>query len=202
VDFTVYHDVLHGSSIARRWQEVVAESVPDFDERFKVAKAGYLASRASFSDNADTFHDAGMKLLRAGLYAEAIEQFSKALVRNPKRNNSHFNIGSCYERLGKYEAALTEYQAELAVDPTDEDVPFRIGRTQYRLKRHAEAVESLTIAISKAPSGSVYYYRGLAYAALGNVASARADLNKARSLKYDDEAVTRALDELRTPARP
>jgi tetratricopeptide (TPR) repeat protein len=198
----VYHDVLHGSSIARRWREVVAESVPEFDEKFKAAKASYVASRASFSNNADTFHDAGMELLRAGQYAAAIEEFSKALVRNPKRNNSHFNIGSCYERLGKYESALTEYQAELAVDPTDEDVPFRIGRTQYRLKRYADAIESLTLALQKAPGGSVYYYRGITYAALGNAASARADLNKARSLKYDDEAVTRALDELRATERP
>lgn len=202
VDFTVYHDVLHGSSIARRWREVVAESVPEFDEKFKAAKASYVAARASFSNNADTFHDAGMELLRAGQYAAAIEEFSKALVRNPKRNNSHFNIGSCYERLGKYESALAEYQAELAVDPTDEDVPFRIGRTQYRLKRYAEAIDSLTLALEKAPGGSVYYYRGITYAALGNAASARTDLNKARSLKYDDEAVTRALDELRATDRP
>ncbi len=198
IEFAVYNDVLHGpSAISRRWKELVAKGAPDFEDKFKAAKAAYAASRANFANTADTFHEAGMEQLRAGRFEEAIAEFNKALAVNPKRNNTHFNIGSCYERLGKYEEALAEYSQELLVDPKDEDVPFRLGRTQYRLKRYLEAVDTLGQALLVNPGGAVYYYRGLAQAGLGKTNAALADLNKARDLKYDEEAVTRALDELR-----
>jgi len=62
------------------------------------------------------------------------------LAIDPRHDNSHFNLGACYERLGVYDRALKEYRQELAVDPRDDDVPPRIRRVADKLKHLQPAV--------------------------------------------------------------
>ena len=200
VDFTIYNEVLHGpSAISRRWKELAAEETQGFEARFKVGKARYLAARADSANAADAYHEAGMEAMRAGQDRAAIEEFGKALELNPKRNNAHFNLGSCYERLGKFEQALAEYGQERAVDPTDGDVPYRLGRVYSKMGRYRAAADALDQAIAISPAeGAAYYYRGLAAAALGDMDRAKANLEQARRLKYDSDAVSRALEDVRS----
>jgi tetratricopeptide (TPR) repeat protein len=55
--------------------------------------------------------------LRLGRDQDAIEQFRKALSKEPKLADARFHLGECYRRLGDEKKAIEEYQAALEIDP-------------------------------------------------------------------------------------
>ena len=102
-----------------------------------------------------------------GLYAEALQEFSRVLEINPRRDNTYFNMGASYEYMGKYDLALKYYAKELTVDPNDPDVMARVGRVYYRAGQYREALACLDTALTRSQEGYTYLLRGLALEALG-----------------------------------
>ena len=59
---------------------------------------------------------------------EALTAFREVLELGEKYNNTHFNMGACYEYLEELPQALHHYKKEAELDPGDRDVPYGIGR--------------------------------------------------------------------------
>ena len=194
LDLVLYVEELLGNSeITDQWKRLVSQEVSDFDQAYNRAKLQYYAAYASSAGTADAHHMYGLTLLKQGYYPEALKEFRRALEINPKRNNTYFNIGSCYERMGQFELALQNYTKELEVDPDDPDVFARMGRVYYKVKRFREALECLDRALLKSEKGTTHLYRGLALEALGSPGEAEISYLKALNLEPENEDAFLAL---------
>jgi len=202
VDWNPFHLVLHletlleESRYVRKWKELVAEQVPDFEERYKAASIDYYWRYASTVNTASAYHHLGFLMMKNNQYREAIGIFRQALEIDSTHNNTHFNIGACYEYLEVYPSALDEYRLELTVDPRDSDVSYRMGRVLVKMKRYEEAIDKLTDALREDEKAAVFYYRGLALEGLAKFQEARLDYFEALSIDPDYSRVREALNRL------
>ncbi|MBI5395155.1 MAG: tetratricopeptide repeat protein [Verrucomicrobia bacterium] len=202
VRLVLHNELMLGdATITDRWTKLVSQQTPDFEKHYGLAKLEYHAGYAQAANTADAHHKYGYQLLRQGRYPEAIGEFKKALALNPKRNNTCFNIGACYERMGQLELAITSYSQERAVDPRDEDVPFRLGRVYYKLKKYAESLLWLDTALTLSDEAQTHLYRGLVFEAMGSLDQARAEFGKAAKMAPQDHEIREALARLVSPAR-
>ena len=205
VDLALYVDELIGNSaITDRWKSLVSLEEPAFDQNYNQAVLDYYQDYAKLADTADAHHKWGYRLLKKGRYGEALREFSRALEINPKRNNSYFNMGACYEYMREFDLALKYYAKELTVDPNDPDVLPREGRVLYKAGRYREALACLDAALLKSPRGNTYYYRGLALEALGFREEAEQSFKEALRLNAQDEEASKALARVMAspPKRP
>ncbi len=200
VDWNPFHLVLHletlleESRYIEKWKELVAEKVPDFEERYNAAGIDFYRQYAATVNTATAYHHLGFLLMEDKRYRDAIAMYRRALELDSTRDNTHFNIGASYEYMKEYPAALKEYRLELTVDPGDSDVPYRVGRVLVKMKRYKEAVDELTRALREDKRAAVFYYRGLALEGLSNISEARRDFREALFLDPD---YTRAREALR-----
>lgn len=75
-----------------------------------------IAAKASGS-NAYFYHHLGVVQYQMKNYDEAIEQFRKALSKEPRLADARFYMGECYLKLGDKEKAIKEFRATLELDP-------------------------------------------------------------------------------------
>jgi tetratricopeptide (TPR) repeat protein len=61
-----------------------------------------------------------------------VEEFSKAIVLNPKSNHAFFNRGACYWSLKKYDLARKDFEEALRLDPHDEDARDALEKLERR----------------------------------------------------------------------
>ncbi|MDQ6972265.1 MAG: tetratricopeptide repeat protein [Mariprofundaceae bacterium] len=179
---------LDNSSITRRWEKLLV-SQPDFQNKVKLAELDRRRIRADILGTAKAYHALGTQLTRLKRYEEALTVFTRVLELNPKHNNAHYNMGTCYERLGNYKAALNSFRSEKKLDPKDRDVDYRIGRVLLRMGYYQQALDTLNehISTQKVKKGKPYLYRAMAHKALGHTALAKSDMQRALSLKGDDQ---------------
>ncbi len=160
-------ELLGESTITSRWIQLAKERYPDYERRYQWAKVASFKRLAS-SGSATAHHKLGYQLKLAGDLEQAIKEFQRALEINPSRDNSHFNIAACQEKLGRHEQALQSYKRELTVDPKDDDIPYRLGRVLLRLRRFEEALVHLDQALEKREDyADVQEMRGWALKQLG-----------------------------------
>ncbi len=202
VDWNPFHLVLHletlleDSRYVRRWKALVAEQEPDFEERYNEASIDLYRKYAAAVNTATAYHHLGFLLMKNDQYRKAIAMYRRALEIDSTHNNTHFNIGACYEYMEMYPRALEEYNLELTVDPRDSDVSYRVGRVLVKMKRYKAAIDELTKALREDEKPAVFYYRGVALEKLGNIGKARLDYLEALSLDPEYFRAQEALNRL------
>ncbi|NOY05331.1 MAG: tetratricopeptide repeat protein [Chlorobi bacterium] len=202
VDWNPVHLVLYletlleESRYVRRWKELVAQQDPDFEKRYNEASIELSRQYAATVNTATAYHHLGFLLMKDEQYPEAIAMYRRALELDSTHDNTHFNIGACYEYMELYPEALEEYRLELTVDPRDSDVSYRAGRVLVKMKQYKTAVDELTKALREDEKAAVFYYRGLALEKLGRRKEARRDYLDALSLDPEYFRAREALDRL------
>ena len=176
------HQLLGNSSITERWAKLVVTYLENEETGFPRADLKFKAFRAHITETANHYRNYGVGLVRAGFLKDGEAAYRKALELDPNQNNTHFNLGSCYERMQNFEAALTEYKAELRVDPGDEDVAFRIGRVCVQLGRYEEALKSLHKALNNEEDSETWLLQGRALEQTGRRELALEAYRKATTL--------------------
>lgn len=186
-------ELLGDSTITDRWKALIRREHPDVYRRAADSQLAMYARRAETEKTADAYHKYGYRLLRLEEYQAAIDQFELALSVDARRDNSHFNLGACYERLGNHDKALEHYRLEATVDPGDEDVPYRIGRIALAMERYQQALTALDRAVAITDDSENHQLRGDALAALGRIEEARLAYRRSLSLDPQNVDVRRAL---------
>ncbi|MDR2854815.1 MAG: diadenylate cyclase [Methanomicrobiales archaeon] len=69
-------------------------------------------------DSANTYFEWGLAFARQNQYKPAMNEFEKALARDPQNLNTWYYLGVCAEALGYIEQAHNAYVYVLQVDPT------------------------------------------------------------------------------------
>jgi serine/threonine-protein kinase len=124
---------------------------------------------------------------RRGRFAEAAEQYEKALELNPNRHVYHRNLGDAYQRLGRSQDARASYLRAkelglkmLSVNPNEAPVMSFLGLCEAKLGNTAEALHLVTEAARLAPrEADVLYDRAVVHALSGDVENAIAFLRVA-----------------------
>ena len=154
----------------------VRKSVPPFVE------ASFFLGRAA------------MASLFKGDGREARELFEEAYKRFSNSPSIAFDLGNLYQATNDCRQADTLFTRALELRPGHEEA--RLGRTICRtyLSRNEEAIADATVLIDAAASnrGDAYYWRAWNRRRIGQLGIARADIDRARTLRYNARILTLA----------
>jgi len=118
----------------------------------------------------------GVTLSRLGATQEAIAAFEQALTLDATLRHVHYHLGLAYFQEARYPAALTQLTLAAAADPGQASTQLYLGYTQHLLGHSQEALPFLQEAmrLDASLTGLAQYAQGVALAALGRDAEARA----------------------------
>jgi tetratricopeptide (TPR) repeat protein len=122
--------------------------------------------------------------------------FEEAYARFSDSPAIAYELGTVYQTTNDCRNAETYFSRALDLSPTMEEA--RLGRTICRtyLTRNADAIADATVLIETSSSatnrGDAFYWRAWNRRHLNDIASARADIDQARSLRYNARVLTLA----------
>jgi tetratricopeptide (TPR) repeat protein len=130
----------------------------------------------SVENFASSYFSLGNVYLKKGNFERALEEYNKALEKEPYPGRVYLNKGIIYFRLGDYQRAEQEFLKELEVDPMDERSYNNLS-VLYRLQgKPDQAIENAQRAIQVKP----YYPE--AYINLALAYKENGDLEKAKEI--------------------
>ncbi len=120
---------------------------------------------------------------RTGDLAEAVKNYGKSLLLNPRQPDVYNNMGVALRALGKREAAVACYRRALALKPNNAGLYSNMGNALRELGRLEVAQASHQQAVRLNPrSTEAYYNLGLVLRDLGQTGAAMSCFDKALTL--------------------
>lgn len=149
--------------------EMTPEEIKQLEQEAKKAE-----QRKQSSGEVQALFDVGNKLSEEGKNEEAIEQYKKALEKDPEQTNIMGNMAESYKKLGKYQEALDLYKKAITINPNDAVLYTNMGVVLDKLGKSAESQEAFKKAASMNPGGSAqsYYNIGATMVNSGRTAEA------------------------------
>ena len=133
------------------------------------------------------YYRKGNRAYDAHDFAEAVENYSKAIDKNQSIALFYNDRGVAYNGLGKHDEAIADCNRAIELDPDNTAAYNNRGFAYYKLGKHDEAIADFNRAIELDPDNAVAYNnRGFAYNKLGKHDEAIADYNRAIELKPDN----------------
>lgn len=128
--------------------------------------------------------------------SEPRKLFEEAYARFSNSSSIAFDLGNLYQAANECRRAETLFSRALELRSTHEEA--RLGRTICRtyLSRNEEAIADATILVDATESaslrGDAFYWRAWNRRHLKHIELARADIDRARSLRYNASVLTLA----------
>lgn len=128
---------------------------------------------------------------------EAINNFKKALEKNPRAYNALYYIGEEYQNIGLYDEALSVYAEIPGTDPVTRYrsgnfrrdyyplniyAKYQTARIHLNLKQYDKAEETLLDILENYSYGPAYRLLGSLYSAKGNSAASEACMTRSNEL--------------------
>ncbi len=137
--------------------------------------------RRQTSAEVQAMFDAGLQLAQQEKYAEAIEEFKKALEKDPEQPNVIGNMADCYAKLDKNQEALELYQKAIAISPSEAALHTNMGVVLSKMGKSAESQEAFKKAAALNPGASAqnYYNIGATQVNSGRMAEAAESFRQA-----------------------
>jgi len=110
--------------------------------------------KKQFSSEVKTHFDQGVQLSDQSKFAEAIEEFDKALEKDPNQPGILSRKADCYGKLGKNEDALAAYQKAIALDPNDAELYANMGILLNKMGKLTESEDAFSKAATLSPGSS------------------------------------------------
>jgi protein O-mannosyl-transferase len=127
-----------------------------------------LDQKSSFAHN-----NLGLALANRGAFAEAINEFRKAVEIDPAFVEAHTNLGIFLAQGGSSEEAVSHLRQALTIDPTFASAQNTLGNILADRGESDKAVEHFRKALQSNPKSAMTYYN------LGRVLAKRGDLEGA-----------------------
>jgi tetratricopeptide (TPR) repeat protein len=134
-------------------------------------QAAQAEKRKEFSAEVKAHFDSGVQMSEQGKYAEAVDEFNKALEKDPKQPGILSRMADAYAKQGKNEDALAAYQKAIDLNPTDPELLQGMGVVLNKLGKTAESQEAFKKAATLNPNASApsLYNLGVSLFNNGNV---------------------------------
>ena len=152
------------------------------EEREQIRKEMEKAEkRKQVSGEVQALFDGGLKLAQEQKYAEAIEEYKKALAIDPEQSNILGNMADCYSKMDKNQEALEIYEKAVAINPNEAALHTNMGVILSKLGKHAESQEAFKKAASLNPGASAqnFYNIGATLVNSGKAAEAAESFKQA-----------------------
>ncbi|HEX8288959.1 MAG TPA: tetratricopeptide repeat protein [Pyrinomonadaceae bacterium] len=85
-------------------------------------------------------------------FENAVKAYKKYLIKNPKDDVAHFNLGRAYNKLNEDQDALKSLQQAVKLKPDDTEYQTELGEILIKLAQYDEAVSALKKALQIEPS--------------------------------------------------
>jgi tetratricopeptide (TPR) repeat protein len=115
---------------------------------------------------------------------EAIEFFTKAIVKDPNQSADVYNNrGYCYLTLKSYKQALDDYATAIIIKPDYLEAYLNSGYSYLKLKEYDKAIDFYDKASNfDSKDSEIYYARGFAYFKIGKTEKACTEWTKSVKL--------------------
>jgi tetratricopeptide (TPR) repeat protein len=110
--------------------------------------------RKQSSEEVKAFFEAGLQLVQQQKYPEAIEEFKKALEKDPEQASVIGNMADCYLKMDKKQEALDLYQKAIAISPNEAALYTNLGVVLNKMGKNAESQEAFKKAAALNPGAS------------------------------------------------
>jgi arylsulfatase A-like enzyme/Flp pilus assembly protein TadD len=139
------------------------------------------------SNVTDTYIDLGLCYKRLGQYDRAVEQFKKALLRDPRNTVASYNLAHTYALAGRTDEAMAGFQRTLQINPYESKALTGLG-IAYQLGGDMEqAMAEYESALQINPSDwTALANLGTAFLSQGNSDKAIAYLKRALEINPKD----------------
>jgi len=169
----------------------ISEQLNAIDENLRFLYRGILDKSiykeervaSNISNYATAYNNRGNFFKDAGKYTQAIEEYQKAILADPKRSISYYNIGMVYNDLGKTQSAISQFNKIIELDPRDAKGYYGLGLVYQRIGKVDKAISEYKKAVELDPERDfIYVNLGSAYISKGMLQEAVASFQKAISL--------------------
>jgi tetratricopeptide (TPR) repeat protein len=164
-----------GSAIRQRAKSELSTTVqigmsvhpcPGFAKRDMLDNARKaLVHTGFFGPNTQTLFDvvslniSGDRLYESGRMEEAVEEFRRALILDPKNVNVGNSLGVCYAQMGKFEEAVAEFSRVTSLNPSDFMGQYNLGCALLSLGREDEAEQAFTLSSELDPKRAAPHFQ-------------------------------------------
>jgi len=126
-------------------------------EQFR-QQASQSEKRRQFSAEVKAHFDLAVQLSEQGKQAEAVDEFNKAIEKDPKQPGILARLGDAYMKMEKYDDALATYQKAAALGATDPVIFTNMGVVLSKLGKVAESQDAFKKAAAMSPGSAQNHY--------------------------------------------
>ena len=181
--------------------------IPDFQDLMpKVTSIGYSsidfyeselanANKARQAEaNVANYCRRALAYRELGKYGEAIADSNMAIGLDPRNPSGYDQRASIYRKTRQHALAIADYTKAISLDPEGaRDWYHGRGEIHQELGKYDAAIADYTKALKLEPDDNeVYYSRGEAFYKKGNLAKAKADLNKCLQHSVHSELIIKS----------
>lgn len=102
--------------------------------------------------SSDEYHQKGYELRRQGKFESAIEEYSRAIQKDPRHFKALFNRAFALDKLGEHRDAISDYSRALEVDPGNAFAYYNRGISHDRQKNYQQASADFQRASELSPN--------------------------------------------------
>lgn len=95
----------------------------------------------TYPDDSEMRADIGERVLKTGLYEDAVEHLSAAVAQDPYVLNYYNRLGIALRKLGRFDVAESYYMKALPLAPEDPNLHFNVGRLYLEWTKWEKAME-------------------------------------------------------------
>jgi tetratricopeptide (TPR) repeat protein len=132
-------------------------------------------------------------LMRKGMYAQAVAEYTEAIRANPQDALAYRERGLAYRRMQDYDKAIADYTEAIRLDPKDVVAYNNRAAAHYVKGEYDQAIADATEALRLEPKYPLAFKnRGIAYAAKGDSKKAVEDYSEAIRINPRDAVAYKA----------
>ncbi len=94
----------------------------------------------------------GRAALEARRFSEAVAEFRKAIVEQPRSIPAHFNLGAALTQTGDLRGAIGQFEETLRLDPNHANAHYNLGLLLAQANRPEQAITHLRFTVNAQPS--------------------------------------------------
>lgn len=133
------------------------------------------------------WNNRGTSAIKQGKYAEAVEDFDKAIQLNPNFPEGWINKGTALYYQGKFDEAIQSFDKAIQLNSGDAVAWNNKGSALDDLGKANEAIQSFDKAIQLNPNyAEAWYNMGVTLTRIGRTTEAKAAHAKAKELGYNE----------------
>lgn len=96
---------------------------------------------------ASAYNKLGLCYLQTQMASKSIEEFDRAIDKNPTFSDAYFNRGQAYEKGSNLRRAISDYKKAVSLDAPNPNKHLSLGTACYKDQDYTEAIKAFTTVV-------------------------------------------------------